>query len=59
MLGSQTEELFEELKVVDYYIRMFEDGINSRELMEKLFSAQAEIKLLKQNNKKNESKLEK
>ena len=46
------------MKVVDYYIKMYENGINSKNLMEELIKAQDEIKSLKSNSKKTETKLE-
>ena len=48
MLKEQVEQLNEELSIVTWYIQMFENGVNTKNLMKEIMEAKAEIKSLKE-----------
>ena len=48
MLKEQVEQQNEELSIVTWYIQMFENGVNTKNLMKEIMEAKAEIKSLKE-----------
>ena len=48
MLKKQVEQQNEELSFVTWYIQMFENGVNTKNLMKEIMEAKAEIKFLKE-----------
>lgn len=48
MLKKQLEQQNEELSFVTWYIQMFENGVNTKNLMKEIMEAKAEIKFLKE-----------
>lgn len=46
-LQEQIDQMFEEFEIVDWYIKVMEDGKNTKTLLRDYIKAQAEIKELK------------
>ena len=57
LLQREHEQLLEEFKVVNWYIQVFEEGRNTKTLLNDFIVAQEEIRQLKENMSKRESKL--
>ena len=59
MLHAQYDQIYNEFEVLKWYIDIYENGHNTKDLLKNFFLAQAEIKALKESKRAEKLRLEK